>query len=225
MNIGTVNFNARETFTSSKLPMKKEVLERMVWFKIPRPKGSFILTSKEWAAEQVADELVEHWVWSNVYPKHPKTVVKMIMSLYDEFKNLQKYSKARMTDKWVKEKLEPFITILEQGLDIRTTDATFRKKQEEWFVVKETEIEDEFWEDQMTGKRLGHCDSFVDRKWKAQDTMRRADLQSFLKRLEKSEQEMKTLEEKVEVPEEFDDNQNRVLEDDHDKDFHAEWRS
>ena len=47
--------------------------------------------------------------------------------LYYEFKNLHKYSKARMIDKWVKEKLEPFITILEQGLDIRTTDATFRK--------------------------------------------------------------------------------------------------
>ena len=83
MNIGTVNFNARETFTSSKLPMKKEVLERMIWFMIPLPKGSFMLTSKEWAAEQVADELVEHCVWSNVYPKHPKTVVKMVMLLYD----------------------------------------------------------------------------------------------------------------------------------------------
>ena len=43
--------------------------------------------------------------------------------------------------------------------------------------------------------------------------------QSFLKRFEKSEQEKKTLEEKMEELEEFDDNQKRVLEDDHDKDF------
>ena len=53
---------------------------------------------------------------------------------------------------------------------------------------------------------MGHCDSFVDRKWVAQDMRRKSDLKSFLRRLEKSEQEMKILAEKVEVPDEFEEN-------------------
>ena len=215
MSLGQKTIKARETFTSSKLPSMREVLERMIWFMVPRPKGSFNSTikSKESAAMQVTDELCEHWVWSNVYPKHPKNVEKQVISLYNEFKNLQKYPQAKMTEKWVKEKLEPFMSKLEQGLDIRTTDASFRKKQEEWFGVKETEIEEDFWKDQMYGKRLGHCDSFVDRKWMAQDMRRKADMKSFLRRLEKSEEEMKILAKKVEVPDEFDENLNTVVED------------
>ena len=35
-----------------------------------------------------------------------------------------------MTDKWVKEKLDPFMVSLEVGFDIRTMDITNRKKQE-----------------------------------------------------------------------------------------------
>ena len=53
MNIGPIQIHARETFSSSKLPTKREVLERMIWFLIPRPKGSFIPTSREIVAMQV----------------------------------------------------------------------------------------------------------------------------------------------------------------------------
>ena len=115
MSLGQKTIKARETFTSSKLPSMREVLERMIWFMVPRPKGSFNSTikSKESAAMQVTDELCEHWVWSNVYPKHPKNVEKQVISLYNEFKNLQKYPQAKMTEKWVKEKLEPFMSKLE----------------------------------------------------------------------------------------------------------------
>ena len=53
MSIGTITIHAREAFTSSRLPSKREVLERMIWFLVQRPKGSFIITSKEWVAMQV----------------------------------------------------------------------------------------------------------------------------------------------------------------------------
>ena len=80
MSIGPVSFSARETFSSSVLPTKKEVVERMIWFLTPRPKGSGFgkCKSKSWAASQVAGELYEHWVWCNVYPKHPKNVSKSV---------------------------------------------------------------------------------------------------------------------------------------------------
>ena len=66
-------------------------MERMIWFMVPCPKGFLITTteSKESADSQLTDELCEHWVWSSVYPK----------SLYEEFKNLQKYPQDKMTKK------------------------------------------------------------------------------------------------------------------------------
>ena len=76
-------------------------------------------------------------------------------------------------------------------MDIRTMDPDFRKKQEQQYEVKETEMEDKFWEDQMRGKRVGHCDGFVDRKWLAQNARRRKEEESFQRRLEKSNAEIK----------------------------------
>ena len=76
---------------------------------------------------------------------------------------------------------------------------------EEIHGVKETEDEEAFWQDQMIGKRVGHCETFVDRKWLALDTRRKKDKESYLKRLENAEKEKKKLEEKVEVPLEFDE--------------------
>ena len=175
---------------------------------VPRPKGSFIKTTKDWAAMKVAEELCEHWFFCNVYPKHIKNVQKDILSLYADFKRLQSCPKVRMTEKWVKDTAEPYMTSLEVGFDIRTTDVSFRKRQEEIYGVKETPAEEEFWQDQMTGKRIGHCESFVDRRWLAMDSRRKKDLESFQKRLEKSEAEMVELSERVEVPEDYDDNQN-----------------
>ena len=220
MTLGPFTLHAREIFTSSKLPSKRELVERMIWFMVPRPKGSFIKTTKDWAAMKVAEELCEHWVFCNVYPKHIKNVQKDILSLYADFKKLQSCPKVRMTEKWVKETAEPYMTSLEVGLDIRTMDITFRKKQEEIYGVKETAAEEEFWQDQMTGKRIGLCENFVDRRWLAMDIRRKKDLESFQKRLEKSETEMNELSERVEVPEGYDDNRN--VEKSDEEDFQVE---
>ena len=99
---------------------------------------------------------------------------------------------------------------LEEGLDIRTEDIIFRKKQKEIHGVKEYKDEEDFWEDQMKGKRLGYCNSFVDSKWLASDTRRKNDLDSFLKRLGKSEVEKEKNDEKVEVPLEYDDDKDNI---------------
>ena len=215
MDLGPYTLHAREIFTSSKLPSKREVIERMIWFLVPRPKGSFIKITKDWAAMKVAEELCEHWVFCNVYPKHIKNVQKDILSIYADFKYLQGCPKVRMTEKWVNERAEPYITSIgKEGLDIRTLDISFRKRQEDIYGVKETAVEEEFWQDQMTGKRVGYCENFVDRRWLAMDARRKKDIESFQKRLEKSEAEMNELSERVEVPEDYDDNQNATKSDD-----------
>ena len=208
MVLGPFTFHARESFIPSRLPNMKEVVERMIWFLVPRPKGSAFLTSKEWAATQVAEELCEHWIWCNVLPKYQKNVTKMILKIYEDFKKILGFNKSKQTENWVQDKVIPYMESLEQGLDIRTMDADFRKKQEETYGVKETQDEESFLEDQIKGKRVGHCDGFVDRKWLAQDARRRKEVESYQKRLNKSEQGKLDLV-KVAIPDEYDDpNQN-----------------
>ena len=113
----------------------------MIWFLVPRVKGSAFRTSKEWAAMQVAEELCEHWIWCNVYPKHPKDITKSILNLYGDFKKLQGTHKDR-TEQLVEEKVKPFMQSLDdEGMDIRTIDLDFRRKQEEQYGVKETPVE------------------------------------------------------------------------------------
>ena len=190
MALGPITFHARETFTSSVLPSKREVVERMIWFLIPRPKGTVFLTSKEWAASRVSEELCEHWIWCNIYPKQVKNVNKMILNLYIDFKKLQSTPKDRRTDKWVSEKVQPYIkSLAEEGLDIQTLDTDYRKKLEKHYGVKETDMEVEFWEEQMRGRRIGHCDGFVDRKWSAMDARRKKDQESYQTRLEREKEE------------------------------------
>ena len=213
MALGPITFHARESFTSSVLPNKREVVERMIWFLVPRPKGTVFMTSKEWAAEHVAEELCEHWIWCNIYPKHTKNTTKLVLSLYHEFKKLQATPKDRRTNKWVEVKVQPFMKYLEEGLDIRTLDIAYRKKQEEQHGVKETEMENAFWEDQMRGNKIGHCDGFVDRKWLAQDARRRKDQDSYQKRLENEKEEQLLRFAKVDISDEDFEDSNGYTED------------
>ena len=104
----------------------------------------------------------------------------MIFPLYNDFKKLRSVPKAMRP---LKVKVERYSKSLEESLDIRAEDISFRKKQEKIHIVKESKNEEDFWEDQMKGKRLGYCDSFVDKKWLSADTRRKKGLDSFLKRL------------------------------------------
>ena len=145
-----------------------------------------------------------------MYPKKAQNVAKMLRDLYDGFQDLKRVPKPRQTEAWVKAKVEPWLESLNVGFDIRTTDLGFRSRQEELHGVKETETEEAFWNDQMNGKRVGFCETFVDKKWLATDTRRKRDLEGYKKRMERSEKDKKVLEEKTEVPEEYDGNQNNL---------------
>ena len=166
-----------------------------------------------------------------MYPKKAQNVAKVLRDLYEEFRALKKIPKPRQTEAWVQDKVEPWLGSLNVGLDIRTTDVGFRSRQEELFGVKETDVEEAFWNDQINGKRVGFCETFVDKKWLATDARRKRDLEGWKKRLERSEKDKKVLEERVEVPEEYDidGNQNNPdfvdrNYDDEEKDNHKKRR-
>ena len=162
----------------------------------------------------MAEELIDHWIWNNLYPKKAENVATMLLSIYEDLKRLQKIPKPRQTEEWVKSTVEPWMESLEVGLDIRTMDVGFRKRQETLFGVKETEAEESFWQDQINGRRVGYCDTFVDRRWIAQSSRRKRDREGLMKRMAKADEEKRLLDEKVEIPMEFDYNQNYVKSED-----------
>ena len=53
-------------------------------------------------------------------------------------------------------------------------------------------MEDHFWKDQMEGKRVVSCASFVDKKWICQMKRKKQDLESFFRREKRSIEEIET---------------------------------
>ena len=100
-----------------------------------------------------------------MYPKYRKLIVNVILKLYAEFKLKVKCPKQKQTEKWKEDTTKPFTLSLQQWFDIKLQDLQYTKKQEEGYGVKETEVENESWVDQVRGDRMMYCESFVDKKW------------------------------------------------------------
>ena len=166
MTLNEEDFFARDSFPSGHLPTARMVIEMMIWHLLPKGKG-FTCPSRMEAAALTAETLMEHWVWCNVYPRKKLNVVNKIDKLYMDFRAKCQTRKVKQTKKWKEETVKQYIESLEKGLDIRTEDDKMRKKQEGQYEVKETEVEKEFWTDQMFGGRKMYCESFVDRKWQS----------------------------------------------------------
>ena len=87
---------------------------------MPRGKG-YPQLSKMDAADRVGQMLSEHWVWCNVHPKHVKNVSKQVLNCWLDVKQMASVRKDKQTEKWKKEKLEPYMeTFNNTLLDIST---------------------------------------------------------------------------------------------------------
>lgn len=192
MTLGEEEFCARDFFPSGLLPTKRMVLEMMIWHLLPKGKG-FCCPTKEEAASLVADVLIQHWIWCNVYTKQKKNVTNAILKLYMEFRVKVRVPKVKQTQKWQEAVAKPFILSLEKGFDIKAQDFQAIKKQEELYNVKETEVEKEFWRDQMEGDRKMFCDSFVDKKWLSMHERKQKAKEGQEKLQQKQEEEIESM--------------------------------
>ena len=71
-----ITFTGCENFLPGVLPTKRQVSERIFYFR------NFRTTD---AANDVANEIYYTWVWCNVYPLHPFTIPKKIAVIDSSF--------------------------------------------------------------------------------------------------------------------------------------------
>ena len=121
--LGDEVFSGRDVFECGKLPTEKEVIEMMIWVMAPR-EGQMVVPFFS-SARTVASILMQHWIWSNVYPKKLQNVQKQIEKLFLEFKKLRSTAKQKQTENWKKEKVGPFLERIKKGMDISTYDSKY----------------------------------------------------------------------------------------------------
>ena len=147
-------FPERAEFEAGLLPLQRQVIEVMIHHMMPRGKGNTQPSIQE-AGARVASQLIEHWVHCTVYPVLQKNILKQIVNLYNEFYLIVKTKKDRRTEKWKKEKADPYVDRISNNLfDISTQDKDFSMKQESFYGAKMSEIEWDFLEDQRLKQKM-----------------------------------------------------------------------
>ena len=173
--LGDEVFSGRDVFECGMLPTEKEVIEMMIWVMAPR--DGKVAVSMATSARMVAGIMMQHWIWSNVYPKKLQNVQKQIEKLYLEFKKLKSTSKLKQTENWKKEKVGLFLERIKKGMDISTYDSKYLALLESEcgpYGIKMTEEDRIYKDDQVSGPRKMYCETFADKRWLA--TMERKKL-------------------------------------------------
>ena len=134
-------------FAPGLLPVERDVIEMMVYQLNPNRAGRAGYT-KEQAAQTVADGLIDHWIWCNVYTLTNNNVQTKVLKLYKEFQGLVQTRTNRQTENWKVTKADPFNDRVSKTLfNIMVKDKIRRKRQEDYYGVKMTETEELFLED------------------------------------------------------------------------------
>ena len=174
------DFTERAEFPNGKLPVKKEVIEAMLYLLRSGRAGKEHRSVTE-AASIVAYILIDHWTFCNIYTFTHTNVASKVLKLYKEFMNNHQTRKERRTESW-ETRMKEYVHHVKTSLfDISTEDDTRRKNLEKEYGVKMSDIEINFLEDQKT-IRVGYCDNFVDRKWERQVKRKVQEMESLKKR-------------------------------------------
>ena len=149
---GGHKFSSTDQFKQGTLPTKQEVIQRML------NEDNFYSMD---AARTVASELAKLWIWSNVYPVHELTAARKIFDVMKDFKAIDHYPKKKRSKPAYVTKENQFMSDANDLFDIFCKDSSQRRELEEKFLLRMTQKDHEFYEDQK-GPRNAKCLSSID---------------------------------------------------------------
>ena len=139
-------FSTRDSFPPGVLPTKRHVIERILHLK------NFQTFN---AANEIAREIYDRWVWCNVYPIHLYTISKKVQSFVNCFSALDRWSKKKRGEAFLQKEKE-FMSTIDEIFDVFCADDKQRRILEKQHGLKMTDDDYAFYKDQ-TSKRVGKC--------------------------------------------------------------------
>ena len=100
-------FTSRDSFPLGVLPTKRQVIKRILHLKKYRT---------EKAANNIAEEIHDRWIWCNVYQIHQYTISKKVYCLVASFSTLNYWTKSRR-GKTFFQKESDFISTIDELFD------------------------------------------------------------------------------------------------------------
>ncbi|KAL7631030.1 UNVERIFIED_CONTAM: hypothetical protein RMT77_018684 [Armadillidium vulgare] len=141
-------YKASEEFPPGRLPTIKQVLERCLFFKEYRTEN---------VQREVSEELYNLWIKYNVYPISANAIKMRLNNRLKEFSRLLNYDKKKQGPKF-KLDASKFIEDSKKLFDIFKKDHKILAAAERKYLLKMTEDDHKFYEDQRTVRR-GYCTS------------------------------------------------------------------
>lgn len=124
------SFSSTDNFPDGQLPTKRQVIERVLH------EDNFLQKA---ASSSVAKELVERWIWCNVYPVHAVTVANKIFEMVTKFTKLDRWPKKSRGSETFKRRETDFTSKLDDLFDIFCFDDAQRLELEKQHGLKMTE--------------------------------------------------------------------------------------
>ena len=106
------------------------------------------------AANDIAREIYDRWVWCNVYPIHLYTISKKVQSFVNCFSALDRWSKKKRGEAFLQKEKE-FMSTIDEIFDVFCADDKQRRILEKQHGLKMTDDDYAFYKDQ-TSKRVGN---------------------------------------------------------------------
>ena len=137
-----------------KLPTGKDVVQRVLYKKNPYTHAT---------AYEVAQELIELWIWTNVYTINRVTVADKMYQLMDDFSYLNRFPKGKKRDgPSYQAKIQKFVLQTDKLFDIFCEDPAQRRALEVQYQLRMTDEDYLFYNDQKN-LRLGRCIKYVEK--------------------------------------------------------------
>ena len=150
---GFYEFTSKDGFVRDVLPTKRDVLQRLLHEDCWQTRA---------AREVVAQELVDVWVFCNVYPVSVKAVALRLETLAKSFKKLHSQPKNRRKNDNYSNLVANFMADINDLFDIFCKDNQQRRKVEEKYKLRMTESDFDFYNDQK-GPRIAKCLNVVEK--------------------------------------------------------------